>query len=32
MMADEQALIAQYAEKYGLTDEMIKHAFQRDRS
>ena len=26
MMSDEQALIAQYAEKYGLTDEMIKHA------
>ena len=26
MMADEQAIIAQYAEKYGLTDEMIKHA------
>lgn len=25
-MADEQAIIAQYAEKYGLTDEMIKHA------
>ena len=26
MMADKQAIIAQYAEKYGLTDEMIKHA------
>lgn len=26
MMAGEQAIIAQYAEKYGLTDEMIKHA------
>lgn len=25
-MADEQAIIAQYAGKYGLTDEMIKHA------
>lgn len=26
MMADEHEIIAQYAEKYGLTDEMIKHA------